>query len=75
MKQKLIIANGSYEQLDSWIGHVNCVFLVCDRSVSFQKISSYFEEVSIFSSLISVIVFLLPLLLHVNDFIDRGLLH
>ena len=47
MKQKLIIANGSYEQLDSWIGHVNCVFLVCDRSVSFQKISSYFEEVPV----------------------------
>lgn len=44
MEQKLIVTNGSYEQLDNWFDHLNKVFLVCDRSISLHKIDKYFGD-------------------------------
>lgn len=46
MSQTILEANGQYEVLDSWFEekHIKCAMLVCGKSITRQKINTYFDE-------------------------------
>lgn len=46
MSQTILEANGQYEVLDSWFeeNHIKCAMLVCGKSITRQKINTYFDE-------------------------------
>jgi alcohol dehydrogenase class IV len=44
MEQKILFADGGYEELDRWFAGKKRVFLVCGRSISGLAIDSYFAE-------------------------------